>query len=587
MAMMRMLRAISLIVLAGLAAGAMASLAAVPSPSPSPSAGLLRFAWLHDGRAEWWQFDAHEASAMPLSARSAEPLPPAVETPLGSVWKLFVYGYLVDRGIASPDYTCTGGDPEEVYCCMTGGSVDREHALVQSCGPYFAPARLHLDPAGWRQYWSAAQAPAWLRDLHSMKPGQRVSVVDLLAALQSMQARARVDTANTLVSVLTSGRGEGTVSLYGSMLRAKTWTMPDPARAGASIGGAAGWLADGTPVWLGGAGGSARVLAAAAPAVGPLLSQVDVPDDGACVVVDFFARYPVREVLDASADRKGTSKIARPGPLDGAYRVGFANGNWLRIESRDELMLDNDAGGVPHIVGRLGLNDYVARVVEREGDADEPEAARALAVAARTYLVQQARRDRGCFRIDDSSRTQRVLSHAARPAARRASDLTDGLVLTGVAVQYHHDRVAPGQMSWLDAKAAAQRGLTFDAILAKTWPQATLTSFLSPLSEDCQTVAGAGAWLDRNAKVWAQRLDTEAGYETPDLPAVCAVREGRPYADAQRNRLYIHQLKTEDDRIALAHEYVHLAFQHHPRGQDEAFIERTARALIRSDGMSQ
>ncbi|CAH2937099.1 MAG: hypothetical protein PPHEMADMSA_4909 [uncultured Paraburkholderia sp.] len=29
---------------------------------------------------------------------------------------------------------------------MTGGHVDREHALVQSCGRFFEPARLQLDP---------------------------------------------------------------------------------------------------------------------------------------------------------------------------------------------------------------------------------------------------------------------------------------------------------------------------------------------------------------------------------------------------------------------------------------------------------
>jgi uncharacterized protein YfaQ (DUF2300 family) len=299
--------------------GADATFALAASSPVQTSSQTVRFAWLHDGRAQLWRFDAHGAPDVPLSAQSAEALPVSLETPLDSVWKLFVYGYLVDRGIESPDYACTGADPEEVYCCMTGGRIDREHALVQSCGLFFEPARLHLDPAGWRQYWTAAHAPLWLRDLRSMTPDGRVTVVHLLNALQSMPARARTDAANTLVSVLTSGRGEGTVSLYGSLLRAKTWTMPDPVRPGASIGGAAGWLADGTPVWLGGPGGSARVL-----------------------------------------------------------------------------------------------------------------------------------------------------SRAASAPARRAADLTDGLVLTNVAVQYHHDKTAPGQMSWLDAKAAAQRGLTFDAILART-----------------------------------------------------------------------------------------------------------------------
>ncbi|MGE8165246.1 DUF2300 domain-containing protein [Paraburkholderia sp. NPDC080076] len=542
---------------------------------------MLRFAWLRDGQSQLWQVDGSGA-AVGFSPQGAGVLPATLETPLGSVWKLFVYGYLVDRNIATPDYACNGGDPEEVYCCMTGGHIDREHALVQSCGLFFEPARLQLDSADWRKYWTAAHAPAWLRDLHAMTPTRRVPVTELLAALQAMPVRPREAAASTLVSVLTSGRGEGTVSLYGSVLRAKTWTMPDPARPGASIGGAAGWLADGTPVWLGGPGGSARVLAAAAPRIAPLLTQVTVPDDGACVLVDFFSRYPIREVLGD----KGPA-AASEGPLRGDFRVGFVNGNWARVTSRGELRLDRDAAGAPQVVGRFGMNDYVARVVEREGDTSQAEAAKALAVAARTYVVQHGNHDHGCFRIDDSSSTQRVLPRAPTAAARHAADVTDALVLTGVPVQYHHDKAAPGQMSWHAAKSSAQTGLTFDAILARTWPQATLTSFQSPLSGDCVEVAGAQAWLQRNAPLWARRMDGAAGYETPDLPAVCAVREGRPYADAQRNRVYVYRLQTEEDRIALAHEYIHLAFQHHPRGLDETFVERTARTLIRTDNPIQ
>ncbi|NPT38100.1 DUF2300 domain-containing protein [Paraburkholderia xenovorans] len=562
-------------------AGADAAASSSPALTTASAPQMLRFAWLRDGRSQLWQVDGSGAT-VGFSPQAAGALPRTLQTPLGSVWKLFVYGYLVDRNVTTPDYACNGGDPEEVYCCMTGGHIDREHALVQSCGLFFEPARLQLDSADWRKYWTAAHAPAWLRDLHTMTPAHRVPVTELLAALQAMPARPREAAASTLVSVLTSGRGEGTVSLYGSVLRAKTWTMPDPARPGASIGGAAGWLADGTPVWLGGSGGSARVLTAAAPRLAPLLAQISVPDDAACVLVDFFSRYPIREVLG------GKGPAAAPeGPLRGNFRVGFVNGNWARVTSRGELRLDRDAAGAPHVVGRFGMNDYVARVVEREGDTSEPEAAKALAVAARTYVVQHGNHDHGCFRIDDSSSTQRVLPRAPTAAARHAADLTDALVLTGAPVQYHHDEAAPGQMSWLAAKASAQTGLTFDAILARTWPQATLTSFQSPLSGDCIAVAGAQAWLQRNAPLWARRMDGAAGYETPDLPAVCAVREGRPYADAQRNRVYVYRLQTEEDRIALAHEYVHLAFQHHPRGLDETFVERTARTLIRTDNPIQ
>ncbi|HWV03414.1 DUF2300 domain-containing protein, partial [Ralstonia sp.] len=92
-------------------------------------------------------------------------------------------------------------------------------------------------------------------------------------------------------------------------------------------------------------------------------------------------------------------------------------------------------------------------------------------------------------------------------------------------------------------------------------------------------------WLQARAPGWSARLGAEPGYETPPLPAVCVVQEGRPYADARRNRLYVHRLATEEDRIALTHEYLHLAFARHPRGQDEQFVEAMARRLIRGEGL--
>ncbi|WP_092003750.1 DUF2300 domain-containing protein [Paraburkholderia lycopersici] len=543
-----------------------------PTLSAQPT---LLFAWRRGDDARLWTFGP-SVDAGADASRQGNPLPPALEAPLGSVWKLFVYAYLVDRQIPASDYQCDGHDRDEVYCCLAGGHIDRDRALVQSCGLFFEPHRLQLDPAGWRQYWRARKAPAWLQDLHALRPERRVRVSELLDALQAVPARARDDTASTLVSVVTSGRGEGTVSFYGGLLRAKTWTMSDLSNAGGYEGGAAGWLADGTPVWLGGRGGSANVLAAAAPRIAPLVAQSAVPDDRACVVVDFFSRYPIRKVLDTHAN----GRPAQPGLLEGAFSVGFESGNWLPIESRGELLLDRDDAGKLHIRGRFGMNDYVARVVEREGDTAQPEAARALAIAARSYLVQHAGRERGCYRIDDSSRTQRVLPQAPRAASREVADFTDGLVLAGTPVQFHHDKAAPGQMSWLDAKAAAQRGLAFDAILARTWPAAALTSFSSPLAGDCEPVIAAHAWLQHEMPKWDRRLAGEAGYEEPALPAVCEVTAGRPYADAGRNRIYIRRLQSDDDRIALAHEYLHLAFEHHPRGLDEVFIEQAARDLI-------
>jgi len=550
---------------------ALAIACAAPASGAASPAAPTRYAWLSDGSAHLWTLDAPQADA-------GAPLPSTLQTPLGSVWKLFVYAYLVDRHIAAPDYDCGGNDKEEVYCCTAGGSIDRDHALIQSCGLFFDPARLRLDPAGWREYWQARKAPAWLADLRGLKPERRVSVASLLQALASIPANTRDATADTLVSVVTSGHSEGAVAYYGGLLRVKTWTMPTA--AGGFEGGAAGWLADGTPVWLGGPGGSRNVLIDAAPRLAPRIARTRVPDDGACVAVNFFTHYPIRKVLGPgiSDDGKVPSLLLR-----GDYTVVFENGNRLAIASHGELRVGPDEENRPRIIGRFGLNDYVARVVQREGDTGQPEAARALAVVARSYLVQQAGRERGCYLIDDSSRTQRVLPRPPSAAARAAADFTDGLVLAGTPVQFHRDQAATNQMSWLAAKRAAQGGAAFDAILAATWPKATLTSFMSALAGDCLSVAGADDWLRREAPAWARQLAGQAGYETPPLPAVCEATTGRPYADAARNRVYIYRLDTEEDRIALTHEYLHLAFEHHPRGVDETFIEHTARQLMRTE----
>jgi uncharacterized protein YfaQ (DUF2300 family) len=546
---------------------AFAALVFVPSAHAAASSPL-HFAQLHDHSPRLWTFNTAT-----LTPGVEEPLPPTLDTPLGSVWKLFIYAYLVDKQLPAPDYPCATGTGEEAYCCTAGGHIDRDRALVKSCGLFFDPHRLQLDPKAWNQYWRALNAPIWLQDINALRPDRRVRVVELLDALRVVPEHARDETASTLVSVITSGRGEGTVSLFGSLLRVKTWTMPTA--SGEREGGAAGWLADGTPVWIGGRGLSPRVLADAAPRIAPLIARITVPDDRACVVVNFFPRYPILNVRVVPGGH-----AAPLGALDGKFSISFANVSALPVESHGELRLDQDANGKLHIVGRFGLNDYIARVVEREGDTVEPQAARALAVAARSYLIQNAGRERGCYSIDDSSHAQRVLPRPPRAASRSAADFTDALVLVGVDVQFHFNQAAPGRMSWLAAKTAAQQGQTFDQILARTWPQATLTSFASPLAGDCQVMHDAQDWLRRQAPIWARQLASEAGYEAPEIPAVCDVKAGRPYSDARRNRVYIRGLRSEDDRVALLHEYLHLAFAHHPRGQDERFIEQMARRLV-------
>ena len=94
-----------------------------PGGQPLPQ---LRYAALQGDDAKLWQFSADPAGGGP----QATALPHDAETPLGSVWKLFVYSYLVSRRISTPDYTCHGNDAEEVYCCTAGNSFSVTPIMV-------------------------------------------------------------------------------------------------------------------------------------------------------------------------------------------------------------------------------------------------------------------------------------------------------------------------------------------------------------------------------------------------------------------------------------------------------------------------
>ena len=79
------------------------------SAGPAP----LQLAWHTPQGAELLRLDGQQLL-------SREPLPANLEAPLGSLWKLFVYAYQIDRGLPDPGYACTGQDREEVYCCKAG-----------------------------------------------------------------------------------------------------------------------------------------------------------------------------------------------------------------------------------------------------------------------------------------------------------------------------------------------------------------------------------------------------------------------------------------------------------------------------------
>jgi uncharacterized protein YfaQ (DUF2300 family) len=535
------------------------------------AAATLDLAWQKNGRIETVQL--RQGASAPAPAFDGSRL-----VPLGSLWKLFVYVYAVDSGVAMPDYPCTGKLAEEVYCCAPGQSVSRDEALAQSCGLFFAPQRLMLAREPWQQYWTRrlgaqpAGATAWLADPRMLTPGRLVRLDSLLHALGSVPPASRSDAEAALLHVVLDGRGAGAVRWFGSRLRVKTFSWHREGRAGERLGGAAGWLEDGTPVWFAGDDTSKGIFETWSPRLAAALPATSVAQDSGCVTVDFFKRYPVRSV-------QGANGLAQPGPLNGQYVVQFENGQSLAVRSAGELTLSQDAGGRPRLRGRFGVDEYVARVLDREGSAAEPEAAKALAIAARSYLQQHAQLAASCQMIADSSATQRVSPNPASAAALAVARWTDRLVIDGVPVQYHGKTPATNTLAWTRAVEQARGGRRFDAILADAYPGGVLTTAAAG-GRRCNRLLQNEEWLARMLPRWERVLLDQPGYEPPaQSPTVCALASGAPYSEQSRNRIFMRALATREDRITLAHEYVHIGLRHHPRGQDEAFVEQLARRL--------
>ena len=494
-----------------------------------------------------------------------ERLPASLDAPLGSLWKLFVYAWLVDTGAREPPYECRGQLKEEVYCCAAGGRIERDQALVKSCGLYFEPARLGIAPTDWREYWQARQAPPWLLDLPSVQPAQRVYVAELLKVLAALPAQDQMR--RVLLDVVLNAADGNVVGELGGRLRVKTWSWLGDQDAQSRQGGFAGWTTDGAPVWAGGRGTSQMVLRHYGQALASVLPTAWPVDAGRCVEVGLFSKYPVSKVL--AGDRVATS-----GPLRGDYRVEFANGNALDIHSDGELFLLNDK-----LVARLDREEYVARVLEREARPEPAEAAKALAVAIRTYLLQNATRNGDCLSIDDSSNRQRVAPRPASAESRNIAAWTADLVLAGSTVTYHSEQPGPDKLAWQQAVEQANAGQRYDAILLHAYPRASLSRWDNPVAS-CEALPTAQDWLQKQRRGWRPRLESETGYNEVSTFAVCKLAFGRPFVDRERQRIYVRGVLTLQDRLDLTHEYLHLAFEAHPNGQDETYIEGLARHLL-------
>ncbi len=565
-------------------------------------------AWLRDGNVEMFALSGAGGQDARKNLNNAD-----ARVPLGSLWKLFVFAYLADTHANELPYQCpevrgvqttqASQIREDRYCCTPGESIVRAKALARSCAPYFSPTRLGVTGDAWRSYWKKYHAANWLLEIGQLQPETTVPVGELLNMLVRIPASARAEARSALLETGIEGYGREAWTTLGTGIRYKTysWHRED----GSAFGGAAGWLADGTPFWFGARGSSrstlttwASQLAAALPPFSATRAHMsagsgnasEMASNNACVDVDFFARYPIRAVLFADETSSGKNGVLA-GDLKGRYRVAFANGNWLAITSRGELALNisgvksniaadsENAEPAYNITGRFTLNDYVARVIDREGNARQPQAARALAIAARSYLVQNAHIEAGCWHIKDASSTQRVSPNPPSQGALEAAWFTDDIVLKGAPVQYHRDAPGRNRLAWKDTVLQATEGWNFERILAHAYPQAAMATLTG--REECARLDAAEHWLAQSAMKWRTRLRTEPGYELlNETPRICVLTDGNPYSDQQRLRIYVRGWNSLNERVTLAHEYLHLVFRFHPNGADEAYVERLARRLI-------
>ncbi len=318
----------------GLAWGASCFLAAGLQAAPFDRDSLW-FARL-GGRAQEASFQRIDASGF---HRAGD-----MQTPLGSMWKLFVYAYALERNLPTPDYVCRGGRAakEEHYCCDPGQVVTRDTALAQSCGLFFDPGRLRIDALDWRRYWSSKQPDvAWIADLAQLQPARQVSVSSLLQVLSAINGKAREQAENALLAVVLNGRGQSALRYLGGRYRVKTFTWNHPQRPDSVIGGGAGWLSDGSAVWFGALGSSLQVLHDYGPQLAAAAETASGPArPGRCVDVAMFARYPIRRVR-ALADGPGLA----PGTaqdLRGRFQVEFVNGQHLLLQADGEMRIEWD-----------------------------------------------------------------------------------------------------------------------------------------------------------------------------------------------------------------------------------------------------
>jgi uncharacterized protein YfaQ (DUF2300 family) len=210
--------------------------------------------------------------------------------------------------------------------------------------------------------------------------------------------------------------------------------------------------------------------------------------------------------------------------------------------------------------------------LEREGSVDQPEAAKALTILIRTYLMKQGKKTELGLAIDDTSSYQRVSPSTPGLQALSLARFTRGLILENAQVNYDTH-------SWLRMKKLSQKGFVFNQILKVLNPHFLIALSRDQRDSDCKRLKMAESYLTQSLSRWGKILNHQSGYEEVKDVHICELRMNKPFSDLKKNRIYLHFDESIQARISLAHEYLHLGFKHHPVTRDELFIEQLAKKI--------
>jgi uncharacterized protein YfaQ (DUF2300 family) len=281
-------------------------------------------------------------------------------------------------------------------------------------------------------------------------------------------------------------------------------------------------------------------------------------------------------VIDLSTREK-----VHDGILTGRYKIRFKSGQTLMINSNESLRLKSENGKVL-IDGKMGMISYVARVLDREVDSRYQSAAEAFSIVVRSYLEERAGKQAGCFHVIDSSKFQRVSANIPSKRSLLISKKMLGLVLNNVdSIRYHLNKDSENMISWKKAKELSKKGMNYKEILKISFPSSEIVLRNSRYQSSCYVLERAERWLKGKIPKWHRFLLRFPGYEKPSHFTVCRISSGSPFANKKSNEIYVRGFENFENQYSVAHEYLHLAFKHHPIGNNETKIDLIAKKLVR------